>query len=364
MPPIRTPLGQIDGNRQPNAELSPYERGRIEGARLAGMAPREIEVELKQSRGAVRRTLDLANSRSNGASLSRSGRPIVYSIREKRMMLRSLRIYPKLTFAQRREDCGTEMSNTSIKNLARANNITHWKAKKRPALTEEHAGLRLLWCKCRAHWSVERWRSYMFSDECSAERGKGKAVEWVWGTPSDKWKPEMVTTYNKGKDIRVMVWAAFWGYAQRTKLFIMDRDFESKKHGYSANSYIEVLEARVLEHYTEDLIFMQDNAPIHTARKVTEWFENHGVYTTDWPPYSPDLNPIENAWWALKKKVMELFPELEFATGETEQDIKNLEEALTKAWDMLDDGLFESLVESMPRRIAACIKADGWHTKY
>jgi transposase len=40
---------------------------------------------------------------------------------------------------------------------------------------------------------------------------------------------------------------------------------------------------------------MQDNASIHTAHKVKDWFEENGIQTTDWPPYSPDLNPIEHA---------------------------------------------------------------------
>jgi len=33
--------------------------------------------------------------------------------------------------------------------------------------------------------------------------------------------------------------------------YIMDRDFESKKHGYSARSYLEVLEAQVAPWYEE-----------------------------------------------------------------------------------------------------------------
>jgi hypothetical protein len=41
-----------------------------------------------------------------------------------------------------------------------------------------------------------------------------------------------------------MVWASFWDLG-RSGLYIMDRDFESAKHGYSANSYLEVLEAEV-----------------------------------------------------------------------------------------------------------------------
>lgn len=203
----------------------------------------------------------------------------------------------------------------------------------------------------------------MWSDECSAERGRGKLIEWVFGDRKDKWKPEMVTTYKKGKDLRVMVWAAFWG-GGRTPLYIMDRDFESKKHGYSARSYIEVLDAQLLEYYTDDIVFMQDNASIHTAQAVRQWFIDHGIRTTDWPPYSPDLNPIENLWHAMKCLALKMFPEIMNGGGKSEEDIKKVEECLKATWEALDESLFEELIESMPRRIADCITAKGWHTKY
>jgi len=54
----------------------------------------------------------------------------------------------------------------------------------------------------------------------------------------------MVQTYGTNKNIKVMVWGSFWDLG-RSNLYIMDRDFESKKHGYSANSYLEVLNAEV-----------------------------------------------------------------------------------------------------------------------
>jgi hypothetical protein len=59
-----------------------------------------------------------------------------------------------------------------------------------------------------------------------------------------------------------------------------------------------------------------------------------------------------------------MFPDIINAKGETEQDRINVEEALSKAWDALPNSLFESLIESMPRRIEAYIEANRWHTKY
>jgi hypothetical protein len=56
--------------------------------------------------------------------------------------------------------------------------------------------------------------------------------------------------------MRVIVSAAFWGDGQGSDLLILERDFESKKHRYSANSYLALLEDLVVPHYTDDLIFI------------------------------------------------------------------------------------------------------------
>jgi hypothetical protein len=59
-----------------------------------------------------------------------------------------------------------------------------------------------------------------------------------------------------------------------------------------------------------------------------------------------------------------MFPEVWAIKGKTEQDQENIKKALKKAWLTLPDELFEELVQSMLRRINACILAKGWHTKY
>jgi len=94
-----------------------------------------------------------------------------------------------------------------------------------------------------------------------------------------------------------MVWGAFWDTG-RSSLYIMDRDFESAKHGYSAKLYLEVLEAEVRPMFIEldpGYLFIQDNAPIHCANTVKQWFIDMRISIVErWPPYSPDLNPIEH----------------------------------------------------------------------
>ena len=199
------------------------------------------------------------------------------------------------------------------------------------------------------------------------ERGRGKRAEWVFRNPDQKWDRDMVQTYGTNKNMKVMVWGAFWDNG-RSKLYIMDRDFESKKHGYSANSYLEVLDAELDPIWSElddGYEFMQDNASIHNAGKVKEWFRERGIrLVIDWLPYSPDLNPIEHIWWHLKTRVVEMFPDVVADKSELEHARQRLESCLQAAWDTLDKELFDNLYKSMPKRIEACILADGWHTKY
>jgi len=50
-------------------------------------------------------------------------------------------------------------------------------------------------------------------------------------------------------------------------------------------------------------IWQQDNASIHTAKAVMEWFKKNKVSTVDWPACSPDLSIIENIWHVLSEMV-------------------------------------------------------------
>jgi hypothetical protein len=82
-----------------------------------------------------------------------------------------------------------------------------------------------------------------------------------------------------------------------------------------------------------------------------------------WPPYSPDLNPIENLWALMKAEIYKLYPELEFA-DDIEETLQALIAAAKEAWHAIDQSVLYNLSVTMPNRVKAVIEADGWYTKY
>ena len=50
-------------------------------------------------------------------------------------------------------------------------------------------------------------------------------------------------------------------------------------------------------------VFQMDNDPKHTSKVVTKWLKDNKVKVLEWPSQSHVLNPKENLWAQLKKRV-------------------------------------------------------------
>ena len=63
---------------------------------------------------------------------------------------------------------------------------------------------------------------------------------------------------------------------------------------------------KVLNTYKDKpkIIMVLDNVKYHHAKKISHWLsQNSKLELFFLPPYSPDLNAVERAWWYMRKKI-------------------------------------------------------------
>ena len=122
----------------------------------------------------------------------------------------------------------------------------------------------------------------------------------------------------------------------------------------NAPNYIETLKKHLLPHIAEhgkpeDYLFMQDNAPAHRASETRRWLSDNKIAVLPWPPYSPDLNPIENLWAIMKRRI-------ESNCFHTKEDVTN---EILRVWEELAEDMLLRLVASFPSRLDKCEAAKG-----
>ncbi|XP_046673806.1 uncharacterized protein LOC124362920 [Homalodisca vitripennis] len=103
-------------------------------------------------------------------------------------------------------------------------------------------------------------------------------------------------------------------------------------------------------------VLMHDNARPHSAAAVTDYLREVGIITLEWPPRSPDLNPIEHVWDTLKKRTR--------ARNPPPANLAELERAVKQEWQGIPIEDIQHLIEGMPGRLLAVIQARGGNTRY
>lgn len=57
----------------------------------------------------------------------------------------------------------------------------------------------------------------------------------------------------------------------------------------------------LVKELTVPSVIVMDNAPVHNKKKLRSLLKQHGHVLLPLPPYSPDFNPIEQTFGAMKK---------------------------------------------------------------
>ncbi len=91
---------------------------------------------------------------------------------------------------------------------------------------------------------------------------------------------------------------------------------------------------------------------------ISDWFlERDNEFTfLKWSPQSPDLNPIEHFWDVVEREIhiMDAQP----------KNLQQLRDAIMLIWTKISEECFQHLVEYMPQRIKAVLKAKWGPTRY
>lgn len=103
-------------------------------------------------------------------------------------------------------------------------------------------------------------------------------------------------------------------------------------------------------------MFVEDNARPHTEKFCMAEKDSRPWIRVEWPPNSPDLNPIENIWRRMKEKI--------YKGPNPPKKIGDLREAVLKAWDEITRDEIVGEIHSMPWRIHECYNRRGGITHW
>ncbi|GFV68916.1 transposable element Tcb2 transposase [Trichonephila clavipes] len=104
------------------------------------------------------------------------------------------------------------------------------------------------------------------------------------------------------------------------------------------------------------LFSRDDNARPHRARLVENMLEAETIQRMEFPACSPDLNPIENVWDMLRRRIA--------ARPRPPATVRDLEIALLEEWNSIPQSLIDNFIASMANRCAAVLAVRGDHTPY
>lgn len=222
----------------------------------------------------------------------------------------------------------------------------------KPFVSDINKKKRLQWAKEHRSWTYQ-WAWVMFSDESTFQVRQPKSRR-VWRQSGERFAPKNLRPTLKSGRERVMVWGAFSAVGRTPLVRVV---------GFMTGaSYTELLETVVVHYMCADYgtpdgaIFQEDLAPCHTAKIAKACKAALGLKVLPWVGQSPDLNPIENAWAELERRLR--------ARPVAPKTKDELFTALQEEWASIPSAYFKKLTESMCRRVRGVVAANGSGTRY
>lgn len=288
----------------------------------------------------------------------KKGRPKILSERDENFIAKKISsgVVPNATKMSKeiKERFDISVSRYTISRVLKKKGFKSAEKKEKPQLSKKNVKARFDFAKAHQDWTLDDWKRVIFSDETKINRFNSDGRTWYWSKDPSVLNEKSVKPTVKYGGGGVMMWGCMTseGVGFCCKI-------DSTLDQYLYKNILEDELMQSIEYYGLDpskVIFQHDNDPKHTAKSIKEWLKDQEFGVMNWPAQSPDLNPIEHLWFHVKKTLNQFENP---ASG-----INELWERVKKIWNEISPEICSNLIESMPNRINAVLKAKGKWTKY
>lgn len=341
--------------------LSMFQRHSIITLIGAGFSLDSIAAMICCSKRAVCRWLHRAIEDFNLEDKQRSGRPMLLSEAQQKAVVEYANAQPFVTPAIIKNELKLNCSYRTIDRVLIDSGLYGRVALKSYPYTDTQKQIRLQFCNYILD-NVKKDPNFLskifFTDESSLQMGLHGNRVYVRRPIGDTFTilPDYIAQdMSKKQSGKVKFFAGFCLNGVG-KLYFYEKSMTGDK-------MIDIIKENVIPETTRlfgenfQWMILHDNDKKWRNYKVRDYTFNQCIIQVNdsiWPAYSPDLNPIENLWAELSRKVFAKHP----------STVQLLKQYTIEEWAKIPQTLIADLVNSMVKRAELCIAAGGAKIHY
>jgi DDE superfamily endonuclease/Transposase len=280
----------------------------------------------------------------------RSGRPRVTSEATDTSIVAAATENPIITPPTIRRELSVEASARTVRRRLDEAGLFGRVARIEYPFTNDHIRQRLTFAQAHEKWADNQWERVLFGDETYICLGAQGQI-WVQRPEDTAFLSQYMIQGQTNFAPKIGIWACFSTQGVGA-LRIFDDTMDTRMYSDTMERFMMPCALRFWPNSA--WFYLQDNASYHKSHRSLKCFHDNGVSLVELPPHSPDLNPIENLWADLKRRVESRRP----------RSIQELKEIVNQEWENTSRLTCSNLVDSMHDRMLAVIEERGFKTGY
>lgn len=220
---------------------------------------------------------------------------------------------------------------------------------RKPLLSMVNKLKRLQWAYRHRNWTVEQWKTVLWTDEKKFELFNSKRRTYCRRRKGEPLRDDTIQGTVKHGGGSAMFWGCFGG--------VQVGDIHQVIGIMKKEDYKSILIRHALPSgcrlFGKSWILQQDNDPKHSSNLCKDYLRRKaspgGMQLMEWPPQSPDLSPIELLWDEVDRQVQEKRP----------SSVGALTRIVKKTWGEIAEDILDKLLARMPALCRAVLEAKG-----